>query len=174
MGFLQSSSRKTLNRRRALFAVSLATTLSLLGDTAMYTVLPTHTDEAGIALVSVGVLLSANRFIRLLLNGPIGLLTDRWSRRSIFIPAVYIGAISTATYALFQGFWPLLGGRLLWGLAWAGLWVSGNAIVLDISRDRTSQISLVEVHGVIRFPVQRACHSWILIGLLRLHHQTHA
>ena len=125
----------TIDPRRALFVVSLATTLSLLGDTAMYTVLPTHADEAGVALVSVGVLLSANRFIRLALNGPIGILTDRWSRRHIFIPTVYIGAISTAIYALFNGFWPILGGRLLWGLAWAGLWVSGNAIVLDITGD---------------------------------------
>ena len=126
----------TIDRPRALFAVSLATTLSLLGDTAMYTVLPTHTDEAGVALVSVGILLSANRFVRLLLNGPIGILADRWSRRHIFIPAVYFGALSTATYALFQGFWPIFAGRLLWGLAWAGIWVSGNAIVLDITSDR--------------------------------------
>jgi MFS family permease len=126
----------TIDRRRALFAVSLATTLSLLGDTAMYTVLPTHTEEAGVALVSVGILLSANRFVRLLLNGPIGLLTDRWPRRHIFVPAVYIGAISTAMYALSPGFWPIMTGRLLWGIAWAGLWVSGNAIVLDIAGDR--------------------------------------
>jgi MFS family permease len=136
MGSVQISNRDTLNRRRALLMVGVATTLSLLGDTAIYTVLPTHNDEAGIALVSVGILLSANRFVRLLLNGPIGLLTDRWSRRHIFIPAVYIGAISTAMYALFQGFWPIFGGRLLWGLAWAGLWVSGNAIVLDITGDQ--------------------------------------
>lgn len=134
--FLRIWNRETLSPRRTLFAVSVATTLSLLGDTAMYTVLPTHTDEVGVTLLSVGILLSANRFVRLLLNGPIGLLTDRWPRRYIFIPAVYIGAISTATYALFQGFWPIFGGRLLWGLAWAGLWVSGNAIILDITGDR--------------------------------------
>jgi len=36
-------------------------------------------------------------------------------------------------YAIFSSFVPLLGGRLLWGLAWSGIWVSGNAIVLDIS-----------------------------------------
>ena len=123
----------TTDRRRALATVSVATSLSLLGDTAMYTVLPTHTFAAGVTLASVGILLSANRFIRLFLNGPIGLLTDRWPRRWIFVPAVFLGALSTAIYAWSGSFWPLLSGRLLWGIAWAGLWISGNAIVLDVS-----------------------------------------
>jgi MFS family permease len=121
------------NHRRALLIVSLATGLSLFGDTAMYTVLPSHYEVVGITLASVGILLSANRFIRVLLNGPIGILTDRWPRRRVFIPALFIGGISTAMYAIFSSFVPLLGGRLLWGLAWSGIWVSGNAIVLDIS-----------------------------------------
>jgi MFS family permease len=99
----------------------------------MYTVLPTHTEIAGVTLASVGILLSANRFIRLFLNGPIGILTDRWPRRWIFVPAVFLGALSTAIYALSNSFLPLFSGRLLWGVAWSGLWISGNAIVLDIS-----------------------------------------
>jgi len=28
-------------------------------------------------------------------------------------------------------------GRLLWGLAWSGIWVGGNAMVLDISNDES-------------------------------------
>jgi MFS family permease len=114
--------------------VALATALSLFGDTSLYAVLPTHITEAGIALGAVGLMLSANRFIRLALNGPIGLLYDRFPRRSLFIPALFIGAASTAIYALSQGFWPLLFGRLLWGLAWSGIWVGGNTIILDVSR----------------------------------------
>jgi MFS family permease len=81
----------------------------------------------------VGILLSANRFIRLVLNGPAGMAYDRWPRRPLFVSALFIGAFSTAIYGLTQGFWPLLLGRLLWGLAWAGIWVGGNTIVLDIA-----------------------------------------
>jgi MFS family permease len=123
----------TISPKRVLIPLSLATGLSLLGDTSLYTVLPTHLADAGVALGTVGILLSANRFIRVLLNGPVGLLTDRWSRRSVFIPAIFIGALSTGIYAMTVGFWPLLVGRLLWGLSWAGIWISGNAIVLDVS-----------------------------------------
>jgi MFS family permease len=100
----------------------------------MYTVLPTHTMDAGVTVASVGILLSANRWVRLLLNGPMGIIYDRWRRRPLFVAALFTGAISTAIYAYTNGFWPLLLGRLLWGLSWAGIWVGGNTIILDITR----------------------------------------
>ena len=40
-------------RRQALAAIGLGTALSLLGDAALYAVLPSHTAEAGVALASV-------------------------------------------------------------------------------------------------------------------------
>ena len=119
---------------RVLLPVGLGTGLSLMGDSSLYTVLPTHVAEAGVPLASVGILLSANRFIRLAFNVPTGILFDRGARRPLFVAALFLGAASTAIYALTQGFWPLLAGRLLWGVAWVGIWVGGNSIILDISR----------------------------------------
>jgi MFS family permease len=118
--------------RRVLFLVGLGTALSLLGDTALYAVLPTHTAAAGITLAAVGLLLSANRWIRLLTNGLLGWAYDRFPRRRLFVAALFLGAFSTALYAFTRGFWPLLAGRLLWGLAWSGIWVGGNTILLDV------------------------------------------
>jgi MFS family permease len=107
-----------------------------MGDATMYTVLPTHAVDAGVALSSVGILLGANRAVRILLNGPAGLAYDRLPRRWLFVPALFIGALSTAIYAATRGFWPLLMGRLLWGLAWSGIWVGGATIILDVTTDR--------------------------------------
>jgi len=137
---------ETIDSRRVLLPVSVATGLSLLGDTAMYTVLPTHYAEVGVALGTIGILLSANRFVRLLLNAPIGLLTDRWPRRRIFVPSTFLGVLSTAIYAIVPGFGLLLAGRLLWGIAWAGIWVSGNAIVLDatLTEDRGRGVGIYQ------------------------------
>ncbi|MBI5305944.1 MAG: MFS transporter [Chloroflexi bacterium] len=116
----------------ALWAIGLGTALSLMGDAALYAVLPTHTSDAGIALASVGLILSVNRFIRLATNGVIGSLYDRWhDRHAIFIASLWIGVASTALYALTFGLAPMLAARLLWGLAWSGIWVGGNAIVLE-------------------------------------------
>lgn len=106
--------------------------LSLFGDTAMYIVLPTHTAQAGILLVDVGLMLSANRLIRIFINGPYGLLIERWPRRRVLIISQLIGAGANALY-LVTGFWPLLIGRLLWGVAWAGIWIGGNTSVLDVA-----------------------------------------
>ncbi len=120
---------------RVLLPVGIGTGLSLLGDSTLYTVLPTHAIDAGVTLASVGILLSVNRWIRVLLNGPAEVAFDRWRRRPLFIAALFTGAISTAIYGLTNGFWPLLIGRLLWGLSWAGIWVGGNTIILDITQD---------------------------------------
>ncbi|MEM7539074.1 MAG: MFS transporter [Chloroflexota bacterium] len=126
---------QTYSPWRTIFPVALGTCLSLLGDASIYAVLPIYTAEAGITLGSVGIMLSANRFIRVLLNGPIGIISDRLPRRILFLPALFLGAFSTALYALAEGFWVLLIGRLLWGLSWIGIWVAGNAIVFDMSND---------------------------------------
>jgi MFS family permease len=129
---------------QVLLPVGIGTSLSLLGDASLYAVLPTHTATAGVSVASVGILLSANRFIRLILNGPGGVVYDRCRRRPLFLAALFVGACSTALYGQTTGFWPLLLGRLLWGLAWVGIWVGGNKIVLDVAgpRDRGRWIGI--------------------------------
>jgi len=132
----QPTPRSRIAPAKVLLPLGLGTALSLMGDATLYTVLPTHAAEAGITLAAVGIILSANRLIRLFLNGPAGVAYDRSPRRRLFIPALLIGAISTAVYAATSGFWPLLAGRLLWGLAWSGIWVGGATIILDVSSDQ--------------------------------------
>jgi MFS family permease len=107
--------------------------LSLVGDASLYAVLPTHTRAAGVSVATVGILLSANRVVRVVFNGPTGVAYSRYSRRRLFVLALFVGAFSTAIYGLSRGFWPLLAGRVVWGLAWAGIWIGGNTIVAEIS-----------------------------------------
>lgn len=117
---------------RALWPLGLATALSLMGDATLYAILPLYPAEAGIALESVGIILSVNRLIRLATNSPVGWLFDRVpDRRLLFFASLWLGVLSTAIYALSSGLPILFIGRLLWGLAWSGIWVGGNAIVLQ-------------------------------------------
>ena len=127
--------------------MGLGTALSLIGDATLYVVLPTHTAEAGISLTSVGIILGVNRAIRLLINGPAGLAYDRWPRRRLFVPSCLVGALSTALYAATRGFWPLMIGRLLWGLAWSGIWVGGATVILDVTtgQDRGRLTGLYQI-----------------------------
>jgi len=124
--------RQSFAPSRTLWLVGLGVAVSLLGDVGLYIVLPTHTQQAGIALGDVGLMLSANLLIRIVINGPLGVLIERIPRRRIAVPALFFGAISSLLYTV-PGFWPLLIGRLLWGTAWAGIWLSASTMALDLS-----------------------------------------
>ena len=112
-----------MNENKKIFKIILnllgvGTAISLLGDATLYTVLP-HPDisaQLGITLSMVGLLLGANRAIRLVLNGPVGILYDRMPRRGLLIAALSLGAGSSIFYAVGHGFWPLLVGRIFWGV----------------------------------------------------------
>ena len=65
--------------------LALAYSLALLGDNMMYVFLPSHPGAAGIAAASLGIVLSANRFVRLAANSLGGLLSDRLGRRRPYL-----------------------------------------------------------------------------------------
>ena len=105
-----------------------ATTLSaaalsivLMGDALIYVVLPVSAGAFGISMVWVGLLLSANRFVRIVSYGLIAGATVIIGVRLATIVACIGGASSTVMYWLFDGGWPLLVARLLWGLSFAAL-----------------------------------------------------
>ena len=118
--------------QRVAMLLGIGTFLALFSDTAMYIVLPVNTASAGILLSQVGLMLSANRIVRIFLNGPGGLLIERLPRRSVLLAAQVFGICASLLYLL-TGFWPVLAGRLLWGIAWVGLWIGGNACLLDVA-----------------------------------------
>ena len=121
--------------KQILTLLGCGTAISLLGDATLYTVLPNPTIAAqvGVSLAMVGILLGANRAIRLLLNGPMGILADKLPRRGLLLASLSLGTVANLSYVLNNGFWPIMIGRVLWGIAWSMLWIVGNAVVLDIS-----------------------------------------
>lgn len=118
---------------RRITVVSLAVATSLLGDSALYTVLPTYAEQLGIRLALVGVLLSANRFVRLLSNSWSGRIHDRLHSPWPFAMSLAIGACITAIYGLFWGFWVFLAARLLWGVCWSFLRLEAYSSVITES-----------------------------------------
>ncbi|TFH38062.1 MAG: MFS transporter [Anaerolineales bacterium] len=123
--------------RRVLLPLGLGTAISLLGDSTLYTVLPQASIAAsvGVTLTMVGILLGINRLVRLLSNPIAGILYDRLPTRRLMITSLFIGFISTTILAIGRGFEIYVLGRVLWGIAWSGIWIGGNTIVLDIAND---------------------------------------
>jgi MFS family permease len=125
----------TLDRQqiRLLLPLGIAMALSLTGDLTMYAVLANQIDAVGIGLGVVGLLLGVNRMIRIPGNLVAGALYDRARRRQLFLVGLSLGIVSTLSYSLVRGFWPLLLGRMLWGIAWSLINVGGFTMILDRS-----------------------------------------
>lgn len=114
---------------RMVSAVAAAVALCILGDSLLYAVLPLEAARLGIPLSLVGVLLSANRLVRLATNGLASTLFERWGPYRAFLLACLVGLLSTVFYGLSQGFLLFLAARMLWGTAWSALRQGGYQAV---------------------------------------------
>lgn len=117
--------------RRAVVMSSIVLSVALLGDAMLYVVLPLRAPEVGVPVALVGILLSANRFIRLISNTAAGYLYQRFGGARPFIFATALAAITTAMYGLGTGFWVFLVARLLWGVCYSILRLGCQLAVLS-------------------------------------------
>ena len=95
--------------------------LGLLGDTLIYAVLPLYHAEWGISLAMVGVLLSLNRWTRLLANSAVAVIGEHLGARKLMIAAAIGSAVSTTCYGLDGGEALQIAARILWGISFAAL-----------------------------------------------------
>jgi predicted MFS family arabinose efflux permease len=102
-----------------IVAISAATAFSLLGDQMLYAVLPAYFTQLGLSAIEVGILLSANRWIRLLTNQLAHAASPRLPPRVLLAGAFTLGAFTTLGYAATSSFAVLVAARLAWGLAWS-------------------------------------------------------
>jgi predicted MFS family arabinose efflux permease len=105
----------------SVIITGLAVAFSLFGDMTLYTVLPIHFTSLGLSPMQVGVLLSANRWVRIATNQ----LAERVVRHVRPVPtmvfALLAGAAVTAVYGLAPPFVFFLIARLVWGMCWSFL-----------------------------------------------------
>ena len=86
--------------------------LVLMGDALIYVVLPLYPETFGVGTTAIGVLLAANRVIRILGYGWVGPLARRFGANVLAAAACAAGAISTIAYGVATGFPILLVARL--------------------------------------------------------------
>ena len=110
--------------RRA--AIALATALP--GDTLLYLLLPMCGAAFGVTLAEAGLLLAANRLVRIVGYGGVARFYARHGDRPTCTLAVVAAALCALGYATLSGFWALLPLRLLWGLCFAALNLATQAL----------------------------------------------
>lgn len=144
---------------RFVAGVGSVVALCILGDSLMYSILPLAAPELGIALPLVGVLLSANRLIRLLSNSWAGALFERWGPRRPFTAATVLSLLTTSLYMVGSVFGLFLVARAGWGIAWSALRQGGYTAVWTGSGRVKGRLTGL-LWGLVRF----GSASSVLVG----------
>jgi MFS transporter, DHA1 family, multidrug resistance protein len=118
-------------------AVAFASTVlafASLGDAFLYAFLPVNNSLVGVPVVWIGVLLSINRFVRIISNGFMVHVFARYGLRIVMIGAVVLAILSTGGYAIATGVFAWLIFRICWGLAFSAMRIGGLGYALQSSR----------------------------------------
>lgn len=118
--------RVTADRQSRWAAIAMAT--SLPTDIVLYLMLPMYAADFGVTLPEVGMLLAANRLVRIAGYGWVTRFYARHGERATCLLAVVAAAGCSLGYATLIGFWWLLPLRLVWGLSFAGLNLTTQAL----------------------------------------------
>jgi MFS family permease len=141
--------------RSVVLAVIACTFFVGFGGGVVFPILPNLGAVLGISPFLVGLILSANRFVRMLANAPAGALVDRVGTRRPFIAGLVVEGLATLGYnvALASGtpeVWFLLA-RMAWGVGSALVFATAYTITADVSDSASRGTSMGFVRAGITF-----------------------
>ncbi len=126
-----------LRENEHLVAISLSTVLVMAGQGVIAPVLPLFAREFGVGTAVIGLTLAVFGLARLILNVPLGVLSDRYGRRLLLVG----GPIVTAIGMVGSGFAPTIETLLAWRFvagAGSSMYMTGAMVYLtDISTPET-------------------------------------
>ncbi len=102
-----------------VFYISTALALATLGDSLLYTILPSYYPHLGLIPLQVGILLSVNRWIRLATNHMAEFCYRRYPSNLWLILAFLMGSVVTVMYGIAHLFITFLVARILWGISFS-------------------------------------------------------
>lgn len=142
----ESGSGLTRDQYAIVGSVIASTFFVGFGGGVIFPILPNLGAVLGISPFFVGLILSANRFSRLVASAPAGSLVDRVGTRTPFIVGLFIQAVATFGYVIayvapFPEPWFLLT-RILWGVGSALVFATAYTIAADVSRSGSRGTSM--------------------------------
>ena len=123
--------------------------LGMAGDAMIYCLLPVTPESFNITVFQIGILLSVNRFVRLITNEISTTVVTRLNSDKPLIIAVCLSTFITLGYAIPWGFWWLLALRILWGACFSLLRIEGYIAALRYS-NRESLSRYMAWHETIK------------------------
>ncbi len=147
---------------RPVVMLALAVAFSLAGDVTIYVVVPVHYAALGLTPLQVGILLSANRWIRLASNHLARRVLEQGVPSRVLATALIAGAAASLVYATAPPFFVFLAARALWGVAWSIIRHTG--VMTSINTNPESQAA--GVYGLYNGVVQLGFIGGTLGGAL--------
>ena len=150
------SVRSRLRREYIVIGAVVASTFFIgFGGGVIFPILPNLGAVLGISPFLVGVILSANRFSRLLASAPAGALVDRLGTRTPMVVGMFVQGVATMGYVVamllpFPEGWFMIA-RVLWGVGSAAVFATAFTIAADVSRDDSRGASMGLVRGGVLF-----------------------
>lgn len=117
---------------RASLYAALTLALTLPGDTLLYLLLPIYAATFGVSLPEAGLLLAANRLVRIAGYGWVSRFYARRGARAACIVAAFGAILATFSYATLSGLWLLIVARLVWGLSFAAMNIANQALPTSV------------------------------------------
>lgn len=154
-----------MKRPRPVVVAVIASTFFVgFGGGVVFPILPNLGKVLGISPFLVGLILSANRFTRIVANAPAGSLVDRIGTRQPLIAGLFIESVATLGYVVALGralpeLWFLLA-RVLWGLGSALVFATAYTIAADVSDSGSRGTSM----GVIRGGITLGFPAGLVMG----------
>ncbi|WP_336343896.1 MFS transporter [Halalkalicoccus ordinarius] len=139
------------HERAVVLAVILSTFFVGFGGGVVFPILPNLGAVLGISPFLVGVILSTNRFVRVVANAPAGSLVDRIGTRTPFVAGLFVEGVATLGYILamqsaLPEAWFLLA-RVLWGVGSALVFATAYTIAADVSTGDSRGANMGVVRG---------------------------
>jgi len=142
----------------------MALGLSLPADVVLYLLLPMYASQFGVTLAEAGMLLAANRLVRIAGYGFVARFYARNGDRLTCTIAVVAAAVCGLGYATLSGFWALLPLRLMWGLCFAALNLSTQALAtadpVGAARRNGRSRAFIAVGPVLALPLGALLAHW--------------
>ncbi len=120
-----------------LLMISISTVLVMAGQGVIAPVLPLFAEDLGVGAAVIGLTLSFFALARLILNVPLGILSDRYGRRLLLVTGPLVTALGMIGSGLAGDIYQLLAWRFVAG-AGSAMYMTGAQIYLtDISTPET-------------------------------------
>jgi len=106
---------------------------------ALVPLVPAYSDRFGLTKLEAGLLLASASLTILVSSIPATVLSDRYGARRVTLVAVAVMALSDVGQGAANSFWMLLAARMLFGIAFGTLWVSGVAWLAEEAGSRQAR-----------------------------------